>query len=288
VCELGESPRWDAATGRLWWVDLLAGLVHNLDLATGAVASIELGQPVSALARHAEGWVVAVETGVQYRDLEFVLTAELAVLARPTIVRMNDAALDPAGRFLVGSLAYDGRAGAGRLYRITGEAVEVLLDGLDISNGIAWTADGTTMYHVDSGTRTIRAHDYDPGSGRLGRARPFYVHPDDGAVPDGIALDAAGGLWVALWGGGRVIRLDPRGVVTDEVPLPARLPAGIAFGGPDLATLYITSARVELADPRPADGALFAFRARVAGAAQKLVRVTPMTVSASSTWKIAR
>lgn len=292
-CELGESPRWDATSQRLWWVDLLAGLVHRLDPVTGRHDTTDLGVPVSALAQHTDGWVVAVETGVQFRDNDFALLAEVPVFARSTGMRMNDAMLDPCGRFVVGTLAYDGRAGAGTLYRIDPDgAVTVLLDGLDVSNGIVWTADGTCMLHVDSGARTIRSHDYDLATGTLGAAQLRYEHPRDGAVPDGIALDSEGGLWVALWGGGRVVRVDETGAITDEVVVPAAQPAGVAFGGADLRTLFVTSARVDLDESelaaRPANGRLFACRPGVQGQAQKLVRVTPTIRSSSSTRNSAR
>jgi sugar lactone lactonase YvrE len=278
VCELGESPRWDAAGGRLWWVDLLAGWVHRLDPALGTVETTDVGQPVSALAAHRHGWVVAVETAVQYRDPGFALLHEVPVLSRPTLVRMNDAALDPAGRFLVGTLAYDGRRGAGALYRIDDRGVAVLLDGLDISNGIAWTSDGRTLYHVDSGPGTIHAYGYDPATGTLGQGRIFYRHPAADGVPDGIALDALGGLWVAIWGGGKVIRLDPaHGQITDTIVVDAVQPAGVCFGGPLLDTLYITSARVGLDRPAHGDGALYAAGTAVPGQAHMLVPATPPT-----------
>lgn len=289
-CELGESPRWDPVGRRLYWVDLLAGLVHALDPATGRMHTVDVGRPVSALARHADGWVVGVETGVQWRDATFELVREVA-LPVPGRVRLNDGELDPAGRFLVGSLSYDGVPGLGALFQVdpSGE-YRVLLHDLDISNGIAFTADGRTMYHVDSGPRLVRRYGYDPATGALDDGVDFYEHPNDGAVPDGVTLDAAGGLWVALWGGGRVVRLDPDGRTTAAIDVEATQPSSVEFGGPYRDVLYITSARDGLPAGRltDADGLLYAARPDVPGAAQKLVRLTPTTRSESSTRNSAR
>lgn len=288
-CALGESPRWDAASGRLLWVDIPVGAVHALEPNTGDVDTAQLGQLVSALARHADGWLLGVETGAQFRDDRFRLISEIEVLPTGAKVRMNDGALDPAGRFFLGSLASDGRAGAGELFRFDPDGTSrVVLQGLDVSNGIAWSLDDTLMYHVDSGTRTIRAHRYDAATGELGGSEVFYEHPADGAVPDGIALDAAGGLWVALWDGARIIRLDASGRRTDEVAVDAARPSSVAFGGPDLGTLFITSAIDDLTEVGPGDGLLHTYRPSVPGRPQKAVSTTPITWSDSSTRNSAR
>ena len=202
-CELGESPRWDSRSGRLYWIDIPAGAVHSLDPNRGTVTSRSIGRLVSAIVPYADVWLVGVESGAQVRDREFALLDEL-VLPIPPAVRMNDGAVDGRGHFFLGSLASDDRPGAGQLFRIDPDgAVTCVLSGLDVSNGICWSPDGTRMFHTDSGTRVIRGYAYDDSTGSLGPGEVFYQHPDDGAVPDGIAVDADGGLWVALWDGAR-------------------------------------------------------------------------------------
>jgi len=287
-CELGESPRWDARSRRLYWIDIPAGAVHTLDPLSGAVTTRVLGQLVSAIVPYADGWLLGVESGAQLRDRDFGLRDAID-LPIPAAVRMNDGAVDRSGRLFLGSLASDDRPGAGQLFRIDPDgAVTCVLSGLDVSNGICWSPDGTRMFHTDSGTRVIRAYPYDHSTGALGAGESFYEHPDDGAVPDGIAVDADGGLWVALWDGARVIHLDPSGQLTDEVPVAAKRPTSVAFGGDDLNTLFITSAAGGVAEPRDGDGRLHTFRPRRPGLDQNSVSTTPVTWSASSSRKTAR
>lgn len=288
-CVLGESPRWDAATGRLLWVDIPAGRVHHFDPVVGATGVHELGELVSAIVRCADGWLVGVRRGVQFRDKNFALVAEVSDLPIGADTRLNDAAADRAGRLLIGSLATDGRPGAGRLLRVDPDGSHTtLLDGLDISNGLAFSVDESVLFHVDSGARTVRAHAYDSARGALGDSEIFYRHPADGGVPDGIAFDAEGGLWVAMWGGSRVIRLDGSGRVDVQVAVPARQPSSVCFGGAGLDHLYVTTAADGLADPADGDGRLYVCRPGVVGRVQNPVSTTPITWSDSSTRNRAR
>jgi len=254
------------------YVDLLAGWVHWFDPAKGLSRSVEIGEPVSAVTRDAEGWLLAVETGIQRRDRSFALTDRIDVLERPTLMRMNDGSIDARGRFYVGSLSYDGREGRGCLYRFDPDGSwRVLAEGLGVSNGIGWSPGLDRLYHVDSAARTVYVRSYDEDTGELGAAEVFYLHPHDGAVPDGIAIDVAGGLWVVLWDGARIIRLDARGAISDVVAVPAPRVTSVAFGGPGLATLFITSARIGLDEAtlhkHPASGQLFSFVPSIPGLA---------------------
>jgi sugar lactone lactonase YvrE len=245
-CELGESPCWDAVGRRLLWVDLLAGLVHVLD-ASGETRTVAIGRPVSAVVADDDGWLLAVETGVERRDRDLKLRDVLDLLPRPTLVRMNDAARDSAGRLWVGTLAYDDRPGVGRLYRLDpNDRVAVMADGLGISNGIAWSADERRMFHVDSLARVVWVRDHDPASGAIGPPSAWYRPDGRPGLPDGIALDREGCLWVALWGGAAVVRVDPDGRVVDEVALPALHVSSVAFGDEHLHTLFVTTATHDL------------------------------------------
>jgi len=173
---------------------------------------------------------------------------------------MNDGGCDPLGRFYCGSMATDESTGAGKLYRLDADlTVTVVLDGVTISNGLAWSRDGGTAYYVDSATQRI-----DQFTGDLADRRPFVTVPKEAGTPDGLCLDAEGGVWVALWDGGAVHRYGPDGSLDAVIPMPVTRPTACAFGGPDLADLYITTSRPSADDPKPS-GALFRARPGVTG-----------------------
>ncbi|MFI6290808.1 SMP-30/gluconolactonase/LRE family protein [Nonomuraea sp. NPDC050790] len=250
---LGEGPRWDGATDTLLWVDIMAGLVHRLDPADGAHEVTEVGRPVGVVApRTGGGLALAVRDGFAVlpdgggppdargvrdgRGLEMVA----AVTERPGN-RMNDGACDRAGRFFAGTMAQDDTPGAGALYRLDpGGGCERVLDGVSISNGVAWSPDERLLYYVDTPTGRVDVFDYDPAAGRLDGRRVFAEIPR--GFPDGITVDAAGHVWVALWEGGAVLRLRPDGRLDLTVEVPAANVTSCAFGGPGLGDLYITTA----------------------------------------------
>jgi len=216
--------------------------------------------------RVTDGYLVAVERGFVLTDAELRPTTRLPELWTDPGRRMNEGGCDPAGRFYCGSMAYDARPGAGELYRLDGDLVarRVLAD-VTISNGIAWSPDGTLAYYVDTPTQRIDVFDYDPDSAALTGRRPFVrIDPSVGA-PDGLTLDAEGGVWVALWGGGEVRRYSSDGRLDLRIPLPAGQVTACAFGGPELRDLYVTTSRLGLSDPEPAAGALFRATPGMAG-----------------------
>ncbi|MBA3453258.1 MAG: SMP-30/gluconolactonase/LRE family protein [Deltaproteobacteria bacterium] len=187
-------------------------------------------------------------------------------------VRMNDGKCDPAGRFWAGSMAYDGRPGAGCLYclDIDGQVTEILRD-VSVSNGLAWTQDGRTMYYIDSALQRVDAFDADPASGAIGNRRPAVPVPTASGIPDGMTLDDDGALWVAMWGGGGVHRYTPDGRLDTIVGVPCANATSCAFGGSDLGDLYITTSPHGLSDAdrasQPLAGRLFRFRPGVTGPA---------------------
>ena len=156
---------------------------------------------------------------------------------------MNDGACDPQGRFWGGTLADDHHTGGGALYRLdqTGRT-EVVLEDLTISNGIGWSPDGRTMYLVDSGPRVVHAFTFDGDRGTISAGRVLVTVPEDIGAPDGMTVDAAGDLWVAIYGGGRVNRYAPDGSLRDVYPIPAQVCTCCAFGGPGLHQLFVTTA----------------------------------------------
>ena len=262
LATLGEGPCWDPAEGALYWTDIPAHRVHRL-AADGTHTSWDAGQPVGAIVlRAGGGLVLAAKDGFWTLD---PATGELALLAHaePDVPenRMNDGACDRAGRFFAGTMAEDESPGAGTLYRLgTDHEVAPVLGGVSISNGIGWSLDESRMYYVDSPTLGIDVFDYDAGSGTIGNRRVFAA-VGGGAIPDGLAVDADGCVWVALWGGAAVSRYGPDGRLRQTLEIPADNVTCCAFGGPDLGTLYITTA----AGPGRCAGALFACRPGPAG-----------------------
>ncbi len=266
LAEHGEGPVWDADAGVLRWVDMLAGDVLTLDR-TGAVARRHVGDVAAAFRpRRAGGMVVAVERGFVVVDAEGRV-GPVHEAFTDTGVRMNDGGCDPAGRFFCGSMAYDAAPGRGALYRFDPDGtVTRVLTGLTISNGLAWTPDGSLAYYVDTGTGRVDVFDYAVGPATLSDRRPVvHVDPERGQ-PDGLAVDAEGGIWVALWQGGAVHRYTPDGRLDAVLELPARQVTACAFGGPDRDRLFVTTSRLDLPDAEPAAGALFVADVGVRGA----------------------
>jgi sugar lactone lactonase YvrE len=203
--ELGEAPTWDAAAQRLIWVDITPGRVHRFDPSTGRVESIEVGEPVGAAVPTWSGWIaLATDSGFAVLDattgsIERVAEAEAD---RPDTA-MNDGKCDRAGRFWAGTRDVEGRRPLGSLYRLDPDhrVVRVVPDVI-LSNGLAWSADGRSMYYIDSVTYGIDVFDVDPDVGDVSRRRRLVDLPRGWGLPDGMTIDAEGFLWVAFWGGG--------------------------------------------------------------------------------------
>jgi sugar lactone lactonase YvrE len=261
---IGEGPVWDDRLGRLLWLDIAHGLVHVTDPTTGSDRVLAVGQPVGAIAPGEDGtYVAAAHDGFGRLDLAAGVFELLAAVERDDAsTRMNDGKVDPAGRFWAGTMALDGRPGAGSLYRFDPDgSVTRHLTGLTISNGLDWTADGRTMYFIDSPTHRVDAIAFDAPGGVLGERRPFATIDPSLGVPDGLTVDADDHVWVAVWGGWCVLHLDPSGREVGRVPVPAAQPSSVAFGGPDLRDLFITTATegLQVPDPtQPDAGSLFA------------------------------
>jgi sugar lactone lactonase YvrE len=249
---LSEGPRWHAERQELLWVDILGRQVHRgtvgADGAMGRLETITVDRHVGAVApASGGGYVLAAGQGFMFLDD----AGQVHELAQPEAgrvdVRMNDGACDPQGRFWAGTMAYDESPGAGALYRLELDgSCTTMLTGLTISNGIGWSPDGATMYLNDSGTAGIYAFHFDGLTGAISD-RSTLVHIDrPGVAPDGLTVDERGGIWVALWGGGAVNRYGPDGSLEATVPLPVERPTSCAFGGPERATLFVTTARAGL------------------------------------------
>ena len=263
---LGEGPTWDASARRLIWVDILASRVHTFDPATGRRTVLATEQHVGAAKpRAGGGLVVNLRDGVACYDAD----GALRWLHREVVPgrRGNDAGVAPDGSLWAGTMRYDEAPGGGTLVRVAPDGrATPRLSGVTVSNGIGWSPDGGRMYYIDSPTRRVDVFDVGPDGEATGR-RPFVTVEEGAGFPDGLTVDAAGCVWVALWDGAAVRRYAPDGRLDRVVELPVRRPTACAFGGRGLTDLYVTSASEGVA-PGGAAGALLVLPAAGEGLPQ--------------------
>lgn len=256
----------------MWWpdgsglrfVDMLAGDVLALT-PDGTVTRTHVGDVAAVVRpRRGGGAVVAVERGFALQDADGTLTS-LPEVWSDDGVRMNEGGCDPDGRLWCGSMAYDQAPGAASVYRLDPDgSVREVIGGVTVSNGLDWSPDGALTYYADTATHRVDVLDYDPDLGLTGR-RPFVTLPDAGN-PDGLTVDAEGGVWVALYGAGAVHRYSPEGRLEAVVEVPTPNTTACALGGPDLDQLVVTTSRqgVEPGED-PIAGALFGVDVGVRG-----------------------
>lgn len=240
AAELGEGPVWRSETAEILWVDILRGELHAADLLGKDVVLASIDQPVGAVALDEAGNpVLATPDGLIRPDKTVVATMD----REAPDVRMNDGKPDPTGRFVGGTMTLgEPRPAAGALWSFDSSgSVRRLVAGATIANGIAWSSDGATMFWIDTPTRRVDAFDYDVDSGAISNRRPWVEISETVGSPDGMCIDAEGGLWVALWGGSAVHRYVD-GVLDEVVELPTPLVTCPSFVGPDLDKLAITTA----------------------------------------------
>ncbi len=264
---LGEGPCWSADEGRLYWFDIKGRALNWHAPATGTGGRHDLGLRASAAAvRAGGGLLVATERGLAHWDPDTETLALVQPVALEAGFRTNDGQIDPRGDFWWSTMDDDGGRRAGMVFRTrrSGET-EAVIEGIHIANTMSFSADGRRLYLADSQAQTIFAYD----TADL-RRREVFVHTrGEPANPDGGAVDADGFLWNAQWGGSRLVRYAPDGLVDRIVPMPVEQPTSCAFGGPGLETLFVTSAWDGLSDAargaQPMAGGLFAFKPGVAG-----------------------
>ena len=271
--ELGEHPIWDAASGRIGWVDVFGG---ELRWVAGERAEVwRFPAPLGAAAlRRSGGVVAAAGDGIHFRDASGGEDRDPVSGFLPAGVRFNDAACDPTGNFVFGTVSAHGQPGRGQLYRLAADGrVQTLVSGVTESNGLAWSPDGATMYYVDSGEPVVRRYAYDAELPPRRREDLCSV-PAGRGIPDGLCVDAEGAVWVCLWEGGAVWRLSPDGELLEVIEVPVSRPTCAAFGGPALRQLFVASAweGMDEAERRadPWAGHLLTMEPAVAGAAVPL------------------
>lgn len=269
--QLGESPVWDERAQALWWVDIHGRALHRWRAAHGHDAWPLPEQTACIGLCEGAGLISATRTGFCRLD---PATGERSPLAQPLAqardLRFNDGRCDRRGRFWSGTVHERRSVGTAALYRCDGDgAATMIVDGITVANGIAFSPDDRTMYFADSHAREIYAADFDAASGTLSRRRRFAVFEPQWGMPDGATVDAEGCLWVAAIGGARVLCFEPSGRLARELAMPVSQPTSCQFGGSDLRTLFVTSARMRLDDAalarEPLAGSVFAADVGVVG-----------------------
>lgn len=293
--ELGECPVWDTASGRLLWVDIANRRIHRLDPRTGPLESWDVPEEPGCIGLTAAGHpgedalVVALRSGFHHLDLAARALKRLSPpLFDTASYRFNDGKVDAAGRFWAGAM-FEPRTAAsaslftldhGKASAVAGPAVGFAPAdawGVKVSNGLAFSPDARTLYQSDTSNHVIYCFDFELAGGAIENRRAWWrtddrrTAPGYGGRPDGAAIDVEGCYWSAQYEGGRILRLSPAAEILAEIRVPARCPTMVCFGGADLRTLFITSARegrsaAELAQ-WPLSGCVFAIDVDTAGMA---------------------
>lgn len=271
--DLAEAPFWDDREKRLYWVDIDAGKVHRTAADGSQDFAVSLGEKVgTAVVREKGGLLVAAERGFAFAD---PASGALERIADPEPdnpdTRFNDGKCDPAGRFWAGSMSKSRITGSASLYRLDPDlALTKRVEGVTVSNGMAWDLSRERMYYIDTPTKSVVAFVYDPASGEISSPSIAFRTPEALGSPDGMTIDDEGMLWIAFFRGGCVARWNPEtGRLVGKVDIPAPNVTSCCFGGADLKTLYVTTARQKMdqesLDRYPQAGGIFSFDAGVSG-----------------------
>lgn len=269
-CRVGEGPTWVADRSQLWWVDLPTGIWHVRDWSSGETTSrrvserlsVVLPAPGDAAAYAAIGkqWAIVDDQG-----LRLVATVEADI--EDTFI--NDARTGPDGRLYFGTFDRRRRDGVCGLYRLDHRGPVRIADDIVISNGMDWSPSGDEFYVVDSHREHILAFDFDDESGTVAHRRVLVELDQADGMPDGMTVDADGDLWVAMYGGGAVLRYDRTGRLVSSLRTPVAYPTSCEFAGPDVDTLVVTSGFARIVDagdqPSNVDGAVFVCNVGVVG-----------------------
>jgi len=270
---LGESPLWDERDQVLYWADILGKRLHRLDPASGEVLHWDMPERIAsfALREQSGGLLVAFASGIAFYDLD---NGRCDWIARPEAHlpgnRFNDGRVDRMGRFWAGTMDESGSHHSAALYRLNHDlSLHKMVSDVGISNCFVWSRENDRFWFTDTLDGQVSIFDYDHASGAISNRRVFADTTGTGYAPDGGTIDAEGFLWVAMWDGWKVVRFAPDGRVDREIRLPVSKPTSCMFGGPDLRTLYVTSAvwdmQGEALSAQPQAGGLFAIDVGISG-----------------------
>ena len=250
--QLGEGPVWDDQKQLLVRVDILNGQVLELQEPGGSRSVLELPGDVSAAVPRVNGGLV-VAAGHELVAIDQNGTRETLAIVEDHLDdnRFNDCRCDPEGRLWAGTMSKTRTPDRAGLYRLVpGSPIERVISPTTLSNGMGWSPSGECMYFIDSTTQRIDSFDFDPAAGNLSERRTFAEIPAEAGLPDGLAVDAEGGVWVCLFGGGTIRHYDDTGALLESISLPVTNPTCPTFGGHDLRTLFVTTARHKLTEER--------------------------------------
>jgi sugar lactone lactonase YvrE len=271
--KLGEGAIWNHETNELYWIDIEGKSLNMFNPKTKQNRSFSTASQIGTVVpKNNKEALIALIDGVYTMNLE---TGQTTVFADMTDVltgcRLNDGKCDPAGRLWVGSMHWQQEIGKATLFSIQNDStVTTKIDSVTISNGIVWTKDKKTMYYIDTPTSQIKAYDYDNATGNISNERVAVEISKDLGFPDGMAIDAEDMVWVGMWNGNAVIRFNPKtGELLQKIEVPAHNVTSCAFGGDNLETLFITSAKLDMTEEElkkyPLAGSVFKVNPGVKG-----------------------
>ncbi len=241
-CEVGEGVLWHSDEKRVYWTDIPTGRMFRLDPSSGKHAQFYNGEIIGGFTIQADGSLLLfIEKGgiKSYRHGE--LQTLIPKIPGEELSRFNDVIADPKGRVFCGTMPTEDRPG--RLYRLDPDGqINLLLEELDIPNGLGFTPDENGLYFTETGEGKIHLFDYDQSTGKISGKRTFVYLKDEQGGPDGMTVDSEGCIWSALWDGGCIVRYTPEGKETARIELPAKKVTSLTFGGEDYSDLYVTTA----------------------------------------------
>ena len=278
--QIGESPIWNITQQALYWVDAEGFSVHKFAPESGDYHHYNTPMTLTAIALGASGsWLSATKKGVYHWNGEF---SEYRFLGDPVAdkpaIRLNDAVVDRQGRLWMGTLNEEKlEAADGELFCMTWPlSIDVMADHFSVANGITWSPDGSSLYISNMFEHKIEVFTQHPITAGLSARRTFITFSEKDGMPDGLTVDAEGYLWVALWGGGKVCRYSPEGVLDQTILLPVSNPTRCTFGGAELTDLFVCSAwfglDVEQRKQQPMAGDLVRIKVGIKGLAEQQCR----------------